>query len=283
VCAPDWGGIAASGARNPARLLIWSEATAVTEAGIAAPKRALRRRLYRRASGFLVPGRLARDYLESMGCVGPFVAMPNTIDEPRFWLNDAGIAAKFAVKMPRLITFSGSLIERKGVDVLLLAFAAACAREPAAAATTRLRIIGAGPLQQPHQAMPNVEFTGHLDGDAYRCAMQQSQVFVLPSRSDCNPLVVVEALNCGTALILSDGVGSHPEALQTNGALVPRGDVRALTDALAWMMTCPTGELHAMAQRSRGIAAAFGTATAREQFVAGVVASLRADVPMEAR
>jgi len=98
-------------------------------------------------------------------------------------------------------------------------------------------------------------------------------VFVLPSRSDCNPLVVVEALNCGAALILSDGVGSHPEALRANGRMVARGDIGQLTDALAWAMTGPDPELLAMARRSRTIAADFDTARTVDGFLSAIMPS----------
>jgi glycosyltransferase involved in cell wall biosynthesis len=272
VCAPDWGGLAALRycRRTGARLVVWSEATATTEAGASSAKGALRRRIYGHANGFVVPGRLARAYLESMGGRGPFFEARNSIDESNFRQRDSQILAKFSSVLPRVITFSGSLVERKGIDVLLDAFALACERHPSAAAATVLRVIGAGPRNAVRTPLANVEFTGHLGGDAYREKMHQSHVFVLPSRSDCNPLVVVESLNCGAALILSDGVGNHPEALRGNGRLVPRGDVLALADALGWAMTCSGDVLREMSQRSRAIAGEFDTARAADRFVEAV-------------
>ena len=272
VCAPDWGGMTALRycRRHNARLVVWSEATSTTEADASAAKRALRRYIYARADAFVVPGLSARVYLESLGARGPFTEVRNSIDEAAFRVDDAELAAKFA-STPRVITFSGSLVKRKGIDLLLDAFAISTTRHPGNAAATTLRVLGTGPVNLP-PAPGNVEFAGHLAGDAYREAMRGSHVFVLPSLSDCNPLVVIEALNCGAALILSDGVGSHPEALRNNGALVPRGNPAALADALAWAMTCPLDALRAMAQRSRGIAAEFDTQRAAGCFVSAVAA-----------
>ena len=271
VCAPDWGGLAAMRycSSTGARLIVWSEATATTEAAVSPAKRALRRHFYGCANAFVVAGSLAQAYLESMGSHGPFFEVRNSIDDANFRQPDAEISSKFSSISPRIITFSGSLVERKGIDLLLDAFALACERHPSAAGTSMLRVVGTGPRDVRAQ-LTNVEFTGHLGGETYRAEMHRSHVFVLPSRSDCNPLVVVEALNCGAALILSNGVGNHPEALRGNGRLVPRGDAPALAAALGWAMTCSAETFREMSRRSLAIAGEFDTARAADGFVDAV-------------
>ena len=279
VCAPDWGGLAALRhcKRTGARPIVWSEATDVTEAEASVAKRQLRRWFYRNAAVFVVPGRLSRDYLRSMGARGPYVEVRNCIDEASFRQSEDAFMAKFATPGKRIITFSGSLVERKGVGLLLDAFATACALRPSAAASTVLRIVGTGPIALTSPRLPNVEFTGHLRGHDYYAKMQQSHVFVMPSLSDCNPLVVIEALNCGAALILSDGVGNHREALRGNGRLVPRGNVEALANALAWVMTRPASDVAAMARRSRDLATEFDTERAADRFIDAVAQAMLSD------
>jgi glycosyltransferase involved in cell wall biosynthesis len=268
VCAPDWGGVAALA--DCAKLIVWSEATAVTEEAVSGAKRTFRRHLYGRAAAFAVPGRLAKTYIESMGGTAPFVEVRNSVDESAFRIDDCAFERKFAAPERRVITFSGSLVDRKGVVLLLDAFAAARARHPQAGERAVLQIIGAGPLDLSNRSRTNVEFSGHLDGDDYCEAMRRSHVFVLPSISDCNPLVLIEALNCGCALIVSDGVGSHPEVLRDNGRLVARGNLAQLADALSWAIAAPDEELRVNGERSRAVAPEFDSAIAAQQFLQAV-------------
>jgi glycosyltransferase involved in cell wall biosynthesis len=270
VCAPDWGGMTAFS--QAARRVIWSEATTTTEEAVSAAKRAFRRHVYSCADAFAVPGRLARSYIEAMGGRAPFVEVRNSIDERTFRISDDRFARKFAAPERRTITFSGSLVDRKGVVLLLEAFAAARSRHPDAGARAVLQIIGAGPIDLSNRPRANVEFSGHLDGVPYREAMQRSHVFVMPSVSDCNPLVLIEALYCGCALIVSDGVGSYPEVVRDNGRLVARGNLEQLTDALSWAITAPDAALRAFAERSRVIGPQFDTSRAATQFLRAVTA-----------
>jgi glycosyltransferase involved in cell wall biosynthesis len=276
VCAPDWGGMAAF--TQAAKRVIWSEATTTTEEAVSATKRAFRRRVYGCADAFVVPGRLARSYIEAMGGNAPFVEVRNSIDERTFRVADDRFAGKFAGRQRRTITFSGSLVDRKGVVLLLDAFAAARSRHPEAGARAVLQIIGAGPLDLSNRPRANVEFSGHLDGATYREAMQRSHVFVMPSVSDCNPLVLIEALYCGCALIVSDGVGSHPEVVRDNGRLVARGNLEQLTDALSWAITAPDASLRDFAARSLAIATQFDTACAATQFLRAVTTVVANDI-----
>ena len=273
VCAPDWGGAAALRyrRRHPARLLIWSESTRVTEARATRLKEAFRRYVYGRSDGFVVPGSLARDYVVSLGATTDVREVRNSIDEAGMRGSIEEIADKFRLPARRVIAFSGSLIERKGIALLLEAYGMARARHPDAARRTTLRMIGDGPLRPACEASSGVECMGHLAGDAYRTALGGAHVFVLPSLADCNPLVVIEALNVGCALIVSDGVGNYPEALDGNGRLVARGDVGELSEAIGWAMTAADAELAQCAVRSRTIAVDFDAATAARNFVDAIV------------
>lgn len=260
VCAPDWGGLVAARhcARTGAALVVWTEATAVTEAGVGATKRAIRARLYRRADRVVVAGEAARDYVWSLAPGVEVEEVRNCLDVSSLASSRDEIDAKFADGRARVVTFSGSLIERKGVDLLLDAHARARRRVPDAFARARLQLLGAGPLEAACVNAEGVDHRGHLSGRAYVEALRASHVFVLPSRADCNPLVVVEALATGTALVLSDGVGNFPEAVRGNGRVVARGDAAALEDALVWAFTASSSALRACALASLDLAPTFG-------------------------
>jgi glycosyltransferase involved in cell wall biosynthesis len=54
---------------------------------------------------------------------------------------------------------------------------------------------------------------------------------VLPSRSEGVPNVLVEGLACGTPFVASN-VGGVADLLEPHSAIVPAGDIPALTEAL---------------------------------------------------
>jgi len=78
-----------------------------------------------------------------------------------------------------------------------------------------------------------VSFPGKLERNELAKAMQTAHLFVLPTRSDNQPCVVLESLSCGTPVI-SMAVNGVPEMIDgSNGVLVPPNDPAALSQALA--------------------------------------------------
>src|SRR5690606_23281178 len=83
-----------------------------------------------------------------------------------------------------------------------------------------------------------VRFTGSLSaGAAVRAALDQADVFVLPSRQEGLPRALIEAMARGLPCIGS-AVGGIPELLPPED-LVPPGDALALADKIADMVTNP--------------------------------------------
>lgn len=81
----------------------------------------------------------------------------------------------------------------------------------------------------------DIRFPGRLDKARMAQAMQVADLFVLPTKADNLPCVVLESLCCGTPVI-SMAVNGVPELIDTsNGLLVPPSDPAALAAAL---MTC---------------------------------------------
>jgi len=77
-----------------------------------------------------------------------------------------------------------------------------------------------------------VTFPGKLERGELAKAMQAAHLFVLPTRSDNQPCVVLESLSCGTPVI-SMAVNGVPEMIDdSNGLLVPPNDPEALAQAL---------------------------------------------------
>lgn len=85
-----------------------------------------------------------------------------------------------------------------------------------------LTIIGFGPLETElkEQANDNITFTGAINNADLPKFYQNADVFLLTSYSETWGLVVEEALNNGTPVIVSDHVGCHKDLVTPETGLV---------------------------------------------------------------
>lgn len=105
--------------------------------------------------------------------------------------------------------------------------------------------VGSGPLQEEAQALTNelglkdsVHWLGHRD-DAYRL-YNIFNCFLLLSRWEANPLVLLEAFSAGVPVIASDNLGAR-ELIGDggHGILVPVADVSAVSNAIRSVLQNP--------------------------------------------
>ena len=147
------------------------------------------------------------------------------------YTDSPGLASSEAVT----VAYAGRLIEGKGVDVLLRAFAAGAAREG-----VRLRIGGEGSARPMLETLAaelglngSVEFTGWIfDMPSF---WRACDVAVMPSDRlvESFGMAAIEAMACARPVVATAN-GALPEVVDhgVTGLVVPRGDVRALADAL---------------------------------------------------
>lgn len=129
----------------------------------------------------------------------------------------------------------GNLIRLKGFDVLIEAVARARHRE-----RMRVRIVGAGPEREPLLAQTASRgvttcftFVGAVPVSDMPKHFSEADVFVLSSRSEGRPNVVVEALACGLPVISTDLEGVRGMVRDGDtGWLVAIDDADALATAL---------------------------------------------------
>ena len=133
----------------------------------------------------------------------------------------------------RLLSVGSLAYPVKGVDVLLRA----CAYLRDRNLPLRLEIVGEGILRTEYERLAcdlelkeSVSFLGHLPHDEIFRRMDNSDIFVLPSRSEGLPRVIVEAMARGTPCI-STAVGGIPELLEAEW-LAPAGDAAALASLI---------------------------------------------------
>jgi glycosyltransferase involved in cell wall biosynthesis len=137
---------------------------------------------------------------------------------------------------PTVITV-GRLVEQKGIDVLLAAWAKVAAALP----DWRLALVGDGPLtgELKEQARKlgvadSIDWVGHVP-DPFPF-LRGAKFFVMTSRFEGTPNALLEAMACGLPAVVADAspgpcelIGSGDDAA---GVIVPAEDASATADAI---------------------------------------------------
>jgi glycosyltransferase involved in cell wall biosynthesis len=151
----------------------------------------------------------------------------------------------------RVMLFSGSLIPRKGVDLVARVFA----RLAQEGLRMKLRIMGSGELEAAlketlSSCLEQVEFLGFKDWRELPAAYAAADVLCVPSRYDGWGLVVPEGLAAGLPVISTTQTGAAKEFIKTgsNGWLIAPGDEAALYSAMREAATATPERLAAMAR-----------------------------------
>lgn len=131
----------------------------------------------------------------------------------------------------RNFLYVGRLVEQKNLKLLINVFNS----RP----DLNLQIIGFGEQEQELKTMakPNICFLGAVDNSKLSSYYQSADVFVLPSKIEPWGLVVEEALNNGTPVIVSDKVGCHDDLVSFETGLVFESvDENGLYEAIEKML-----------------------------------------------
>jgi glycosyltransferase involved in cell wall biosynthesis len=205
-------------------------------------------------------------YRREFGAARSYFNLPYFSDLERF-ANEPRITREASAE--RVFLFSGSLIERKGVDLLARAFVR-LARE----AGVRLKIAGEGHLQEGIARIlapvrERVEFVGFKDWSALPELYASADVLCVPSRYDGWGLVVPEGLASGLPVIATDRMGAGLEFVRTreNGWLIPAGDEDAILGAMREAVLLSEAELGQLGQRAQASVSEHTLAHGVERFV----------------
>jgi glycosyltransferase involved in cell wall biosynthesis len=174
----------------------------------------------------------------SRGVIIPNPVSPPSEDARRGWLR----ATYPHLKDRRIILFLSRLDEKKGLDLLLDAFAEARRHMPNA----MLVIAGDGPRKfvdglRARVARLRIEdavvWTGFLQGPERDGVLEDADVFVLSSYSENFGVSVVEAMRSGLPVIVSDQVGIHQEIARVEAGIVVPCSVDPLAKAMIRLIT----------------------------------------------
>lgn len=124
--------------------------------------------------------------------------------------------------------FVGRFVAVKNLEFLIKAFA----KRP----NLTLNIAGFGELEEQLKSIAshNVKFLGAVENKKIFNTYKQNDVFVLPSISEPWGLVVEEALNCGTPVLLSSKIGCRDDVLEEgkNGLSFDERNENSLLEAI---------------------------------------------------
>lgn len=155
------------------------------------------------------------------------------------FLPDPLPAPNLVEKREPYVVYLGRLSVEKGVQVLIEALA----RLP----DLNLKILGIGPLAASLQSLVresesnNIEFLGHVDGEAKWRVIRNAIAVVIPSVCYENlPFVALESMATATPVVVSN-LGSLPYVIddRQSGLLFKPGDSHDLQQKLAWLVDHP--------------------------------------------
>lgn len=180
------------------------------------------RRVVADASLIICPSRTIEDLIKHSSPNAKTRVIPNAIDTQKF---------EPKTKVPRRLLVVTRMFERKGVQYVIRALAAL--KEP-----FEVNIVGDGPYLSHVKALAEqlgvkARFWGHMDNDSpeLKNLYESSAVFVFTSEAENFPIVLLEAMIAGAAIVTTAGTGCA-EVVEDTGLLVPVRDPEAITAAL---------------------------------------------------
>ncbi|MCP9929761.1 glycosyltransferase [Cyanobium sp. AMD-g] len=155
----------------------------------------------------------------------------------------------------RLWLFLSRIHPKKGVDLLIEAFAAVATSDP------QLHLVIAGPDQVGWQAAlqtraaelgvaHRIIWPGMLSGDLKWGAFRAAELFCLPSHQENFGIVVAEALACGLPVAIAEPVNISAEVAAAGAGLVHDDTVAGTTEALRQWLALPTQDRAQMGLRA---------------------------------
>lgn len=159
----------------------------------------------------------------------------------------------------RFWLFLGRVHSKKGVDLLLSAYAKVRHSTPESSRSGFPDLVIAGPcldesylsslkaIAETEGITPFVHWAGMLTGAAKWGAFQCAEAFILPSHQENFGIAVVEALACGRPVLITDRVNIWRELAEDGAAFVEQDDLAGVVRLLQRWQSIPQSERNAMA------------------------------------
>ena len=210
----------------------WTDGTLNSEKNIGKVQRLSRSYIIKRAAAFIASSTASREAQIAYGA-----------DEKKCFISYLTVdIQKYLYEKPQKTTqneglqllYVGSLIQRKGLDLLLPALAEA-------SEDIHLTIVGEGQEREllTEQAeklgiTERIRFLGYVEGEPLRELYHNADVFILPTREDCFGLVILEAM-CASLPVISSKYADGAFDLVAegeNGYIVDPEDTHAFAEKI---------------------------------------------------
>ena len=156
----------------------------------------------------------------------------------------------------RLVLFLSRIHEKKGVDLLVAAFARSAVAHP------DVDLVIAGPdqsgLRQELTAIAErlgvadrIHWPGMLTGEAKWGAFRAADIFVLPSHQENFGIVVAEAMALGRPLLITDKVNIWREVEADGAGIVVKDDLEGVAEGLQRALALTADERERMGAAAR--------------------------------
>lgn len=215
--------------KNKIPYVSWTDGTINSEKNIGRLQKLSRKYIFKRADAFIGSSHAARENQLRYGAEKKHCHISMlTVDLDKYYVNDR-------TGYPDKLLYVGSLIERKGVDLLIRALAA-CGNK-----RVSLVIVGGGrerdnlaELAKELGVLDRIDFKGFLEGAALKECYRDAGAFVLPTRADCFGLVLIEAMCAGLPIIVSKFSDGAAETVtdSVNGYIIDPNDAKEFAGAI---------------------------------------------------
>lgn len=189
----------------------------------------LKKFILKRLDALVVVSQPMKDRVMELGYKKDVFVFPDAVDTDFFTPDkkDEKLKIKYDIKGD-LLLFVGGLIERKGIRQLIQAMPLIIKDFPDA----KLLVVGDGNLKEELIALvteltisTNVVFAGAIQHNDLPSYFATADLFILPSFSEGWPVVVMEALSCGAAAVVSDiPVFSNHKDKEQLFTIIKKGD-----------------------------------------------------------
>ena len=221
------------------------------------PKKFLKKWLYlsicersnfRQASAIHFTTELEREQSDPLGRKAPGFIVPNGLDLAEFDRLPDKVLARKELGLPPdtlIVLYFGRLEPRKGLDILLQAFAKARETSP-----HRLMLMLAGPdfgqqallyeMADKLNLSDHVVFPGYVPPEKRNALLVSVDIMALTSHQGENfGISALEGMLAGVPVLLSNNVGFHQDVLADQAGLAIPLTVEAVSQAMAQMVSNP--------------------------------------------
>ncbi len=172
--------------------------------------------------------------------------IPNGAKTPPLEPSDNQALEQFGLKKNQYLIAVSRLIPHKAIHILIEAFCQFKKDRPVLAGNLKLAVVGDSSYTDRYVAYlrkiagdcPEIIFTGWQSGQALAELVTNALIFVHPSKSEGQPMAVLEAMGYGRPLIASD-IPEHQEILPDRRFLFRAGQTTDLEKKLIWILENP--------------------------------------------